>query len=544
MQDLSFHFETAQFSLYGNAADVMVYTFENAYGLDPSRTVLEETAEGTQVRAERLVWAGGQETAAGKVTLCARQTEGRVLISIAAEGLANNVRCVKLTIHGLNPGRLLNKLDLTQPEITREGILLHYPEGWRTLDTPMLVLEHEKGGMTCMRSLDTRVRDKRFALIRRGDKVDAELIFEQYAQDIDTHIDVPAWEIGPCASVEEAYGRQQQHIEQAYGLVPWAQRDDLPHWAQDISLVAAIHCQHWTGYVFNDYDKVLRTLEWIAQRIEGKRVLAYLPGWEGRYYWQYGEYRPDPRMGGEEGFARLCEGARKLGVHLMPMFGINIVNRDLKNFEQWGAPSLGTNVFGESGCGSVDWDGSRHYLHGSNAALNPGAPQWQRRLIGQIGQLADTYDFPAVFLDIAACWYNDPHFGPTNEGVKALCDGIRSRVPGMLVTGEAWYDGLTPAMPVVHSGHTDGPMHYHDALYAPFFDTYMREFAHLCLGDAGRGSSGAHELGTNHVDWKVPLRKGLWPTATIVDDTLEKAPERLEEIIADAHTYAERFLSK
>lgn len=542
MQDLSYHFNTAQFELFGYTADLMVYTFENAYGLDPDTTVMKASDVTASVMSNSIVWAGGQEKTRGNVSLIATKQDERILFNITASDFHTNIRSVKLTIHGLKPGKLLNKLDLTQPNINGEGMILHYPEGWRTLDTPMLVIEHDDGTNTCLRSLDERVRDKRFVLIQRGETVDAELIFEQYAQDIDTSIEVPTWEVGPCASIKEAYGRHMKHIEKAYGLIPWKQRSDVPDWAKEISLVIAIHCQHWSGYIFNDYAKVLETLKWFANRIDGKRILAYLPGWEGRYYWQYGEYRPDPRMGGDEGFKLLCDGAKELGVHLMPMFGINMVNRDLEGYEQWGKPSEGTNLFAQTGVGSVDWDGSRHYMHGSNAGLNPGAQQWQRRLTNQIKNLHENYGIQAVFLDIASCWYNDPHFPPTNEGVKTLCDKIRECTDEMLVAGEAWYDGLTPAMPVVHSGHSDGPMNYHDALNAPFFDTWMREFAHLCLGDASRGSTGSHELGINHVDWRVPLRKGLWPTATIVDDTLKEAPDRLEEIVSDAKEYARRFI--
>lgn len=542
MQDLSFPFRTARLRLFGIDASIMIYTFENAYGIDPERVSMQEEGDTLTLAANGLLWAGGQEMAEGEVRLRATRRGEQILVDIRVAGMCRNIRSVKLTVHGLQPGRLLNKLDLTRPQIDERGLLLHYPEGWRTLDTPMLVLEHEDSTLTCLRSLDTRVRDKRFALIRRGGTVDCELIHEQYATDIDTSIDVPAWEIGPCASLEAAYMRQTEHIQAAYHLVPWERRTDVPDWAREISLVAAIHCQHWTGYIFNDYADVLRTLQWLAKHIEPRHILAFLPGWEGRYYWQYGDYRADPRMGGEAGLRRLCDGAAEMGAHLMPMVGINIVNRNLEGFEQWGMPSLAMNSTGGIGTGSVDWDGSRHYQHGSNAALNPGAPLWQRRLINQIGTLYDQYGFEAVFLDIAACWYNDPRFPPTNEGVKALCDGIHARAPGMLVAGEAWYDGLAPAMPVIHSGHTDGPMHYHDALYPPFFDTWMRTFAHLCLGDAGRGSTGAHELGTNTVQWRTPLRKGVWPTATIVEDTLARAPGKVLEIIEDAREYRRLFL--
>lgn len=58
-------------------------------------------------------------------------------------------------------------------------------------------------------------------------------------------------------------------MENCYGLVPWEKRKDVPDWAREISLVAAIHCQHWTGYVFNDYEQVLENLKKYAVRLRG-----------------------------------------------------------------------------------------------------------------------------------------------------------------------------------------------------------------------------------------------------------------------------------
>lgn len=43
-------------------------------------------------------------------------------------------------------------------------------------------------------------------------------------------------------------------------------REDVPDWAREISLVAAVHCQHWTGYIFNDYEQVLENLKRFVNR--------------------------------------------------------------------------------------------------------------------------------------------------------------------------------------------------------------------------------------------------------------------------------------
>jgi hypothetical protein len=44
---------------------------------------------------------------------------------------------------------------------------------------------------------------------------------------------------------------------------------------------------HFTGYVFNDYARMLETLRWVATRIPRGRVLVLLSAWDGRYYWDY-----------------------------------------------------------------------------------------------------------------------------------------------------------------------------------------------------------------------------------------------------------------
>ena len=96
-------------------------------------------------------------------------------------------------------------------------------------------------------------------------------------------------------------------------------------------------------------------------------------------------------------------------------------------------------------------------------------------------------------------------------------------------------------MPLFQSGHTDGWLHYHDRPSEKLFTRFSREFAHLNIGDASRGSTGVHEQGTN-TDWRTPVRKGIIPTMSLVEHTIEEAPEKVALIIEDAKEYARRYL--
>ncbi len=541
MQDLSYEFAQPRFESAGLRFGVQVFTFENVYGLDERRCSFREQGAEAWLECEGLTWAGGQETAEGGVTVRIASDDRATTFEIRAWA-RKTIRCVKLFLEGVTDGEIVNLRETEGLPIGADGVLLRYPDGWRGLYTPLVVLRTAAAGFLYFRSRDSRVREKRFAFLRTGDGLKVELIFEESATGMGRSVAVPVWEVGTADSLEEILERQTDVVERDYGLIRWEERRDVPDWVRGISLVAAIHCQHWTGYVFNGYAKVLRTIEWLAERIEPERLLVYLPGWEGRYYWQYGDYRPDPRMGGEEGFERLAAGASARGVRLMPMFGINVVNQGLENFEQWGPPAEVSSASGMRGGTTVDWDSSRHHDHGWATTLNPGAPTWQNRLVEQIGALIERYGFHGVFLDISATWANDPRYD-VHQGVLDLVARIRKDRPDVLVAGEGWYDAIGRATPLMQAGHRNDAMHWHDEPYAPLFDRYNRGFGHLCLGDPGRGSTGVHELGYQP-EWRVPVRRGLIPTVTIVEDTLEAAPRKVEQIIDDAKEYASRFLSR
>lgn len=542
MQDLSFYFPNASFSLGDYRFSVMVYTHNNAFSLSPQATITEQLGNSLSAVADVLLTCGGQVSVPGNVHITAKLSDTSISIQVdaAIEDSTEEIRCVKVRFTDLPMGRIVNLIDARPKEIPIQGLRFKYPEGWRDAGTPLVVFDQADGRYLYFRSIDNRVREKTFVFAPESEKLCAELIFESLAAEMSNSIHVPAWEVGFSASLESVSEIHLEHIRSSYNLKPWETRPDIPGWAREISLIAAIHAQHWTGYIFNDYAQILRNIEELCQKIDPKRILVFIPGWEGRYYWKYGNYGPDERMGGKEGFCKLCDGAKALGVHVMPMFGIDIVGVHHDGFAAWGEPCELRTASGNFSRASVDWDGSRHYDHSSNRTLNPGAPKWQNRLVKQITSLADEYGFDGAFLDIAAVWANDPNHN-VYEGVCELVRKLKEDRPDFLIAGEGWYDGLMACIPLLQCGHTDGKLHWHDDAYAPMLNTFARNFGHLCLGDPSRLSTGVHEQGTNP-EWRAPLRKGVIPTLTIVDGTLENAPERVNAIVEDAKAYAMTFL--
>ncbi len=539
MHDLSFDFHSPRFQAGGFSFGVNVYTFENVYTLDGTACITEEESREQRILCNGLSFAGGQRKTEGAVRVLSKELDDCVQFGIDAR-MKKTIRTVKLSIFDLPMGEIVNLRESPSVRIPEEGLIYTYPSGWRGLYSPLLVIRTVDGRFIYFRSLDPMVREKRFAVLKQKDSLTVELMFEETGAKMSCAVEVPAWEVGYCESVEAITRLHQEFAEKAFRLTSWEERGDLPAWAREISLIASVHMQHWTGYTFNDYRDVVERAKWLAKRMDAKRILIYLPGWDGRYYWKYGHYEPDDSMGGESGFQAMMYELKKLGVRVMLMVGMNIVNRCIENFEQWGGWGLSANVSGGIGAGSVDWDGSRHYMHASNAILSPGAPAWQTKLVEEITFLNEKYQFDGIFLDIAAAWTNEANFDDY-RGVSELIRRIRENNPDMLVSGEGWYDAMSAILPLAQSGHTEGVLHWHDEPYAPLFDKYARSFAHLCLGDPGRGSTGVHELGYNPII-DSPLRKGIIPTVTIVEDTIEKNPEGVEKIINDAKEYARRYL--
>ncbi len=526
MQQFSFDFGDPSYDLGGWRVGAQLITFENTYGLDPERTRVENGA----IFADGLRWAGGQERSGGEVAIASEGDASSLRLTISARH-EKKIRCTKLIVSDLLGGRIIGSR-MDEHDIPDAGVILGWPRGG--IPVPIAFLQDPDGGWRYFRSLDDRVRDKRIAVYRAGDgSVTVELIHEDAGHEMTNATVAPAWEIGHCDDPRTVVHAQAAHAERVFGLQPWETRPDVPDWARELSFCAAIHMMHWSGYVFNTYADALDILRWVCERIEGRRVFAFLPGWEGRYYWQYGHYRPHERLGGDEGFRRLVDGAHELGARVCPMFGCNSANKGLENFEQWGETSHLKSAGGHVLQGNKpDWDVSRAHDPGWHAWLNPGAPGWGNRLFEESARIIEQFGVDSTFYDTSGSWTNDPNH-PVFEGMMRLRDRLKERFPEMLVTGEHWYSPLGAIFPV---SHTFAPERFNEV-----FAKYNRRWHHLNTGDPSRGSTGVHEMGTH--TWQMPeLRIDQWPTVTFVDGTIANAPDRVEQVIELAKRYAEEYL--
>ncbi len=186
MEDLSYSFPSPHFYLGGFEFSVMVYTFRNVYAPKMDGIKLEQNGDTLLAKCQGLVWAGGQMEIPGNVTVKACVCEQDILVEASAslEEVSEDIRSIKLVIHGLSEGKIINLTDARPKTIPEEGLILKYPEGWRDVGTPLVIMKTESDRLIYFQSLDNMVRDKWFVFVPSEYGINAELIFEEKATEM------------------------------------------------------------------------------------------------------------------------------------------------------------------------------------------------------------------------------------------------------------------------------------------------------------------------------------------------------------------------
>ncbi|MGE0439370.1 MAG: hypothetical protein AB7L66_04315 [Gemmatimonadales bacterium] len=529
----SFDFPEPSVTFEGLSFGVMLFTHENAYGLDRDRMRVETTPDGLRIRATGLVWAGGQERADGEVTVDLRRVADGVEWEVTAAA-PHPIKSVTTVVRGIPRGRIsAGGGDFFDPQSNE--LLFGYPFGGGDLflaggiTTPILMVQPPAGPVVAISSRDDRVRTKRFYLQPGPEGYRLELVHELDGWVTERRTTTPRWKLSRTPGHEAPLAEHYAHLVRAHDIPDWDTRADVPDWLRRTALVTTLHGQHYTGYIFNDYARMLETLRWMATRIPGDRILAFLASWDGRYYWSYPNYEVDPRMGGDEGFRRLIGEGQRLGIRFMPMFGANAANKKQPVYARM-TDAATAKVDGDAmDLNWVDWDNDRHQ-DGWLAYQNLGVDSWREWLSGRIEAMIERYGVDAYFLDIVGGWVNNTR-ADMHGGARRLVRDLKARYPRVLAVGEMHYDALLEFLPLYHAGG--------GGLGKPFVQRHARFFQHLSHPAPGRGSTGVHEAGFGRFDPKtLSLSPNAIPTLNVVDDTMARHQDQMAAVIDAARARA------
>jgi hypothetical protein len=526
----SFDNKDPRINMAGYSLSFQVFTSgtnENTYSLDAKSIVTKQQGNQWTIDAPKLSWPGQQMTAPGTLHADAILSGDTVLLRIEATA-PEPIRAIKATIYGLLFGEAAQtgwQVTPTFEPVTKEAVLYSYPS--YTAGMPVWFLGQRDQGIS-FSSLDTTLASKRFCAALRDDSVQIQLIVEPEARKLGTTFSAPTWKLTRHTTLETAILEREQLLEEATGLLPWTVRKDVAPWVRKVSLVVTLHGMHWSGFIFNDYDKMSQLVNWVTDRIPGEQVLFFIAGWEGRYYRQYGDSKPNDLMGGADGLSRLVRNIHTRGAHVMAMFAGNAAGPSTP-----GLPELiGTSSFHALPGAlnydlmrgyKVDWAEIRAGAGGGGGWLNPGAAGWRDHLVQQVSGLNAQFGFDGNFFDTQPNTDNDFRNNPL-EGLRMLSERLREERPELLLATESWLDLSLGFIPC--SQTLDGPGHWSAK--------YQRRFAHVSLGEPSRGSTGVHEVG--HVDYNLDdlLDSFDWPTLAIVDGTIDAAPARAQAVISAA----------
>lgn len=542
VQDLSFNPGDPFFSLPGDDSGiqwaVQAFTTENVFGVAEESSHIELLDDEMTVSTEVLTWAGGQQRVAGWLHVRVRLVRPTTWVwEIRAELHGAKIKSVKVKFRHL-PQQALeggwwhagsdSRKDFQRPSAT-SPLRWVYPDGmgWQT----PWACAGEMGPAVCVSVRDDKVRPVRLYVhtppYETGPIV--EIVSEEAASAWNEHYISPPIRLTIAATSDDLDSDFTDHlnwISRAYALEPWESRPDVPPWVRKIRLILNLHGQHYTGYVFNTFRGMADALRYCTKHIPGEQVLAFLPGWEGRYYFAYPQFQPAEMLGGDDGFRYLIDTARELGVRLMPMFGAHGANaaaypawRDVAFRNGTGQLAQLPNI--------VDWDSDRA---GEDfiAFLNTANPDFQKYLIGQIDAMVTSYGLDIIYLDTTAHYSNDSRHD-LYEGYKTLIGELRYRHPDLAIAGEGWYDALLGIFPINMSWAG-----IHRPVRKPELPAnYTRTFQHLVDGAPGLGSTGVYEGGFAGADHSSPVI-GHLPSVSIVEDTLSQHAAELAEICRDA----------
>ena len=528
----SFDFPEPSVAFNGMLFSFRLYTFENAYGLDRDHLTAEKTSDGMTIRCSQFVWAGGQEKVPGTLLARLRKNGDFAEWSVSAE-MNQPIKSIAAIVRGVPRGKIAGGSGtFFDPEDNE--LLLGYPfgggdhHGAMSPDSPLAIVQAGDQEFFSLSAQLDKVRANRFYFQPGANSYRVELVYEKGGWEKSNRIEGPTWRAGHTRSADDAYQQHYSHVAQAFSIPAWDQRQDVPAWFRDVALVVSIHGMHWTGYIFNDFAKTLRTLEWVNTQIPANRVMVFLPAWDGRYYWDYPIYKVSDRLGGDDGFRTLIKRGQQMGFHFLPMFGMNSANAKLADFSQFSDATTQDVDGNDFGLDWVDWDNDRHD-EGWGKYMNLGVDSWHNWLSGRISDVIDRFGVDAYFLDISGGWQNNTK-ADMHEGTRRLVSGLRQKYPHVLPVGEFSYDALMSILPVFQVFPSRG--------YPAAFQNHCRAFYHLSSPAPGRGSSGVHESGFGR--FRPEVRKGQEsiPTITVVDDTFDKYRDVMAEVISDAKKWA------
>jgi hypothetical protein len=139
------------------------------------------------------------------------------------------------------------------------------------------------------------------------------------------------------SSMEEALSDFSGWISRRHNAGKLGAARNIPDWIHNVRLVITADMLRSNWEVTNRYEDVARLCRELHEMGCSQDTLIYIPGWHGAYDAMGPTYRPQPELGGEDGFRRMIDEAHRHGCRVMihtTGWGIDPYHPDIDRLEE------------------------------------------------------------------------------------------------------------------------------------------------------------------------------------------------------------------
>ena len=361
-----------------------------------------------------------------------------------------------------------------------------YPFWWNSQFT---IGNRESGGLWLF-SRDMRPNLKLLRIGKHQDRFALSYGYEASAPLNSKRLEAEWYIDGFSGDWREPVDIHRKWLENAFDLKEVDSRLDRYPWAKNVNFVLEIWgARRDSEMPMHTFDQMIDRLhEWKTMHVP-EQTLVYLPGFaENGIDTHIPNYNPSERCGGAGKFKELVDTAHDLGYRVMihtNVLGMTYNHRLFPKFKEYQV----VDCFERSQGWAMDLDGdwlAEPYF----AYINPGVKAWGDLMKQVIGELVESYDIDAVFLDQTLLAFNDRNYPNFLHGMRAHIEELQASFPNVLFAGEGMHEHvLNPlSFAQIHGIDSVAEVHGMDGQYqwrqvhpvsTYLFGRYVKFVAHL-----------------------------------------------------------------
>ncbi|MEX0982052.1 MAG: hypothetical protein WD577_05840 [Bacteroidales bacterium] len=392
-----------------------------------------------------------------------------------------------------------------------------------------------------------------------ANKNDVQLIFNTSLRRVDGRkwFNTNAYHLEWYSSLDDlADDHRKNVIELKQAVVPFEERTDVAEWVKDIRLWVILSGRAWkisqpdsTGsFMRHNYAQMKQRLIEMARYFDPHKTAIYVTGWDSYYDCTTPAYKPDPEMGGEEGWRDFVNTAHEMGYHLVLHFDAWVVS--FSQPEYWDVVD-GSWVSYNPRFGH----GSFEQMHTTNFTSLDYEP-WRKIFLDRIDDAVQKYGADGVHMDQThhlyyLGWSDSDHFD-NRRGFYRTMMAIKQKYPQFVLQFELPNEASLSLTqigenPTAHTGwEVPDDKGMLPLLFKKLYMPYIRIVAHLnTSGPHGESGTVFKAVSQQVADDRLEYmrRNDYIPTLKLADWRIDISLEKVQQYFDAALEFDERIES-